>query len=415
MERDQMTVDEELALFCKGAAEVIDEKLLRDLIVSARKDNRPLKIKLGADPSAPDIHLGHSVVIWKLAELQRIGHEVIFLIGDFTGRIGDPTGKSETRKPLTTEEVLANAQTYKEQIFKILDPEKTRIVFNSEWLSPLTFEDVIKLASKYTVARMLERDDFEKRYTQNKPIGVHEFFYPLAQGYDSVALGADVELGGTDQKFNLLVGRDLQRAHGQVPQICLLMPLLEGTDGVKKMSKSLNNYIGINEAPEEIFGKIMSVSDEMMFRYYLLLTNKTEDEVKIMRAAVSDGSLHPMEAKKQLGATIVETYHGEGTGLKARQEFEKIFAKKEMPTDLPEVSFAFISQIVDGWEPGSEIMASRLFAAAFSMSGGEAKRLIKGGGARVNKEKVASFQDMVTPAEGIILQAGKRRFCKLVK
>jgi tyrosyl-tRNA synthetase len=415
MKRDQMTVDEELALFCKGAAEVIDEKLLRELIVSARKDNRPLKIKLGADPSAPDIHLGHSVVIWKLAELQNIGHEVIFLIGDFTGRIGDPTGKSETRKPLTTEEVLANAETYKDQIFKILNPEKTRIVFNSEWLSPLTFEDVIKLASKYTVARMLERDDFQNRYTQGKPIGVHEFFYPLAQGYDSVALGADVELGGTDQKFNLLVGRDLQRAHGQVPQICLLMPLLEGTDGVKKMSKSLHNYIGINESPEEIFGKIMSVSDEMMFKYYLLLTSKTDEDVKKMQEAVSDGTLHPMEAKKQLGVTIVDTYHGEGAGIIARQEFENIFAKKEVPTDLPEVTFSYLAENIEGFEPGLQISAYRLFAVVFSMSGGEAKRLIKGGGARVDKEKILNFEDMLIPFDGVIIQAGKRRFCKLVQ
>jgi len=415
MERDRITVEEELAVFCKGAAEVIDEAFLKERIVAARNEKRPLKIKLGADPSAPDIHLGHSVVLWKLAQLQKLGHEIIFLIGDFTGRIGDPTGKSETRKPLTTEDVMANAQTYKEQIFKILDPEKTRIVFNSEWLAPLTFEDVIKLGSKYTVARMLERDDFENRYTNNKPIGVHEFFYPLAQGYDSVALEADVELGGTDQKFNLLVGRDLQRAYNQIPQVCLLMPILEGTDGVKKMSKSLNNYIGVNEEPSEMFGKIMSISDEMMFRYYLLLTDKTVENVDEMKESVSSGSLHPMEAKKQLAIEIVDNYHGLGAGLKARSVFEKIFAKKQIPDDIAEVSFSLLAEKIDGYNSGNEILVSKLFSTAFSMSGGEAKRLIKGGGARIDKEKVADFQSMVVPLDGMILQAGKRRFCKLVK
>ena len=406
MAEHKLTVDEELAVFSKGAAEVIDEKLLKERIIAARKEGRPLKIKLGADPSAPDIHLGHSVVLWKLHELQEIGHEIYFLIGDFTGRIGDPTGKSETRKPLTTEEVAANAETYKQQIFKILDPEKTKIVFNSEWLSPMSFEDVIRLSAKYTVARMLERDDFEKRYKAGRPIAVHEFFYPLCQGYDSVALDADVELGGTDQKFNILVGRDLQRSYGQEPQICLLMPILEGTDGVQKMSKSLGNYIGINEPPGEIFGKVMSISDEMMYRYYLLLTTKTAADVETLKKSVADGSLHPMEAKKQLAMTLVDTYHGEGAGQAARTEFEKVFAKKENPTDMAEVALSTLD---------SEMFASKLFGQVFGISGGEAKRLIKGGGCRINGEKVKTPGDMVTLKADMVLQAGKRRFCKIVE
>ena len=406
MTEHKLTVDEELAVFCKGAAEVIDEKLLKERIITARKEGRPLKIKLGADPSAPDIHLGHSVVLWKLHELQEIGHEIIFLIGDFTGRIGDPTGKSETRKPLTTEEVAANAETYKQQIYKILDPEKTKIVFNSDWLSPMTFEEVIRLSAKYTVARMLERDDFEKRYKAGRPIAVHEFFYPLCQGYDSVALKADVELGGTDQKFNILVGRDLQRSYEQEPQICLLMPILEGTDGVQKMSKSLNNYIGINEPPGEIFGKVMSISDEMMFRYYLLLTTKTAADVEALKKSVAAGSLHPMEAKKQLAITLVDTYHGEGAGAAARAEFEKVFAKKENPTDMAEKALS---------ELESEMMASKLFGQVFGISGGEAKRLIKGGGCRIDGEKIKTPGDMITLKTDMVLQAGKRRFCRLVE
>ena len=414
MERDHITIEEELAVFCKGAAEVIDEAMLKERLLLARKEQRPLIIKLGADPSAPDIHLGHSVVIWKLAQIQKLGHQIVFLIGDFTGRIGDPTGKSDTRKPLTAQEVQANAETYKEQIFKILDPEKTKIVFNSEWLAPMNFEDVIRLGSKYTVARMLERDDFEKRYRENRPIGVHEFFYPLAQGYDSVALNADVELGGTDQKFNLLVGRDLQKSHGQQSQVCILMPILEGTDGIKKMSKSLDNYIGINEAPDSIFGKIMSISDDMMFRYYLLLTEKTEDEINQMKSMVADGSLHPMEAKKKLGELLVDTYHGSGAGAAAREEFENVFAKKELPSDLPQVTIAYLEKSIDGFSINEGTQASRLFAAAFSMTGGEAKRLIKGGGARVDKEKIVGFQTLVKISHGSILQAGKRRFCQIV-
>ena len=406
MTEHKLTVDEELAVFSKGAAEVIDEKLLKERIIAARKEGRPLRIKLGADPSAPDIHLGHSVVLWKLHELQEIGHEIYFLIGDFTGRIGDPTGKSETRKPLTTEEVAANAETYKQQIFKILDPEKTKIVFNSDWLSPMTFEDVIRLSAKYTVARMLERDDFEKRYKEGRPIAVHEFFYPLCQGYDSVALKADVELGGTDQKFNILVGRDLQRSYEQEPQICLLMPILEGTDGVQKMSKSLGNYIGINEPPGEIFGKVMSISDEMMYRYYLLLTTKTAEDVEAMKKSIVSGSLHPMEAKKQLAMTLVDTYHGEGRGQEARDEFEKVFAKKENPTDMDEVALSTLED---------EMMASRLFGQVFGISGGEAKRLIKGGGCRVDGEKVKTPGDMINLKANMVLQAGKRRFCRIVE
>jgi len=402
----QPSVADELAIFCKGAAEVIEERALEERIVEARKQGRPLRIKLGADPSAPDIHLGHSVVLWKLHELQELGHEIIFLIGDYTGRIGDPTGKSETRKPLTEDAVARNAQTYKDQIFKILCPNRTRVVFNSEWLAPMLFADVIKLAANYTVARMLERDDFENRYREGRAIGVHEFFYPLMQGYDSVALEADVELGGTDQKFNILVGRDLQRAYGQKPQACLLMPLLEGTDGVQKMSKSLGNYIGVNEPPIEMFGKVMSISDELMFKYHLLLTEFSAKDVDELRARVESGELHPMEAKKRLAVTLVETYHGGGAAVEARAEFERIFSHKEEPSDMPQ----FVLGLLE-----SETPAARLFSLVFEVSGGEAKRLIKGGGARVDGVRVEGPQEPVNVRSGMVLQAGKRRFCRLVE
>ena len=403
MARPDLTVEEELEVFCKGASEVIDKESLKERIVSARSEKRPLIVKLGADPSAPDIHLGHSVVLWKLHELQEIGHEICFLIGDFTGRIGDPTGKSETRKPLSSKEVAQNAETYKKQIFKILSPEKTRIVFNSQWLAPLKFEDVIHLAAKYTVARMLERDDFEKRYREGRAISVHEFFYPLCQGYDSVALSADIELGGTDQKFNILVGRELQRSYGQAPQICILMPILEGTDGVQKMSKSLGNYIGINEEPKDIFGKVMSISDEMMYRYYLLLTPKSKSEVDQLLEDVNTSKRHPMEVKKELARTLVDIYHGSGKGEQAQWEFEKVFSKKENPSDMLSLD---LSQFP------AKMMASKLFCKAFSISGGESKRLLKGGAGKVDGEKVSDPKASVSLRSGMVLQLGKRRFAR---
>jgi tyrosyl-tRNA synthetase (EC 6.1.1.1) len=300
------TVAEQIAVIKRGCVELLIQKELEDKLATGR----PLIIKAGFDPTAPDLHLGHTVLIQKLRQFQQLGHDVHFLIGDFTGMIGDPTGKSETRKVLTREDVLRNAETYKEQVFKILDPEKTKVVFNSSWLNELGCGGMIGLASKYTVARMLERDDFHKRYSTQQPIAIHEFLYPLIQGYDSVAMKADVELGGTDQKFNLLMGRELQREWGQTPQCVLTMPLLEGLDGVNKMSKSLGNYIGISEAPDEIFGKVMSISDELMLRYYELLSDKSLAEIEQLKSGLADGSLHPMAAKKALGREIVTRFHG---------------------------------------------------------------------------------------------------------
>ena len=332
--------EEQLEQIRRGSEEIISEEELLKKLTKSYETNTPLRIKAGFDPTAPDLHLGHTVLIQKLKHFQDLGHQVLFLIGDFTGMIGDPSGKNETRRALTKEEVLANAETYKEQVFKILDPEKTEVVFNSTWMEKMSSSDMIKLASQYTVARMLERDDFTKRYKDNRPISIHEFIYPLVQGYDSVALKSDVELGGTDQKFNLLVGRDLQRAYNMAPQIALTMPILEGLDGVQKMSKSLNNYIGIAESPKDMFGKVMSISDELMFRYYLLLSDKSLAEIDELKKAVSDGSKHPMEAKKELAMEIVERFHSAEAAKEAREGFEQVFSKRENPDDMPEFAMS---------------------------------------------------------------------------
>ena len=329
-----MTLDQQLAYLIKGAEEVIRVEELRAKLERSATTGKPLKVKAGFDPTAPDIHLGHTVLIRKLKHFQDLGHTAIFLIGDFTGLIGDPSGRSVTRKPMTPEEVAANAETYKTQVFKILDPAKTVIDFNSRWLDALSGRDWITLGSKYTVARMLERDDFSKRMKEQRPIAIHELLYPLSQGYDSVALEADVELGGTDQKFNLLVGRGLQQEYGQPPQVILTMPLLEGLDGVQKMSKSLGNYVGISEPPAEMFGKVMSISDELMWRYYLLLTDKTAPEIEAIREAVRAGSQHPLELKKALATKIVEDFHGTEAAAAARQDFELQFQRKGI-ADVP--------------------------------------------------------------------------------
>lgn len=335
-----MSVADQMALIKRGAVEILVEKELEEKLEKSAKTGVPLKIKAGFDPTAPDLHLGHTVLLHKMRQFQQLGHEVIFLIGDFTGMIGDPTGKSETRKALSREDVLRNAETYKEQVFKILDPEKTRVAFNSEWLAKLDAGGMIGLAAKYTVARMLERDDFGKRFANQLPISIHEFLYPLIQGYDSVALQADVELGGTDQKFNLLVGRELQREWGQTPQTVITMPLLEGLDGVNKMSKSLGNYIGINEPADEIFGKIMSISDELMLRYYELLSDLSMAEIDGMRTGIRDGSVHPMEAKKQLGREVVARYHGAAAATDAEEHFVKRFRDNQTPDEMPELTLA---------------------------------------------------------------------------
>lgn len=396
-----LPVKEQLEYIKRGIQEMISEDELSKKLQKSYDTGIPLRIKAGFDPTAPDLHLGHTVLIHKLRHFQELGHQVVFLIGDFTGMIGDPTGKSETRKALTKEDVLANAETYKEQVFKILDPEKTEVAFNSTWMEKMTSGEMIKLASSYTVARMLERDDFSKRYASGKPISIHEFMYPLVQGYDSVALKSDVELGGTDQKFNLLVGRDLQRAAGQEPQVIITMPILEGLDGVNKMSKSLNNYIGITEKPSDIFGKVMSITDDLMFRYYLLLSEKSTAEIEEMRKEIEDGKLHPMEAKKQLGVELAARSWGMDEALKAREEFEKVFSSRENPDDMPEY-------IMKDDENLLTIIANLKFAP----SNGEAKRIAKGGGVTVNGEKVDSL-DMVLTAGEYVLKVGKRKFAKI--
>lgn len=405
-----LPIDEQLSILSRGAAEIISVEELRSALQRAATENRPLRVKLGTDPSAPDIHLGHTVVYRKLKQFQDLGHEVFFLIGDFTGRIGDPTGKSSTRKPLTREEVEANAKTFADQVYKILDPEKTKIVFNSTWLAPMTFEDVIKLASKYTVARMLEREDFAKRYQENKPISIHEFFYPLMQGYDSVALRADVELGGTDQKFNLLVGRELQREFGQTPQVALMMPLLVGTDGVQKMSKSLGNYIGIDEKPEEMYGKVMSIPDELMPNYYELVTEVPMDEIKTIFAELAAGRLHPRDVKRRLAREIVSLYHGLEAAKTAEETFDLVFRRGDIPEDIPLVTVP--AEELDG--PGQIWVVKLLVLAGLVGSSSEARRMIKQGAVKLDGVRIEEENAQVELASERVIQVGKRKFAKVV-
>jgi len=334
------SVDEQIAHIKKGLAELIREEDLRERLIEAEKQGRPLRVKVGFDPTAPDLHLGHTVLLRKMRHFQDLGHTVIFLIGDGTGKIGDPSGRNITRSPMTREEIDRNAETYRQQVFKILDRDKTEIRFNGEWLDPLRFEDLIRLASRYTIARLLERDDFAKRLKEGVPISVHELLYPLAQAYDSVVLEADVELGGTDQKFNLLVGREIQRDYGQPPQIVATTPLLEGLDGVNKMSKSLGNYVGITEPPEVMFAKLMSVSDHLMFRYYELLTDLSLEQIARLRERIASGDLHPMEAKMDLAYRIVADFHSALAAVGAQQEFNRVVRQGEVPSDIDTVTWA---------------------------------------------------------------------------
>jgi len=387
-----------------GAADIISREELLKKFEKSYDAGKPLIVKLGADPSAPDIHLGHTVVLQKMRQFQELGHEVVFLIGDFTGRIGDPTGKKKTRPALTEEEVRANAETYKVQIAKILDLDKARIVFNSDWLDKMTFADVLKLCGQYTVARMLERDDFSTRFKNQVPISVVEFMYPLMQGYDSVALKSDVELGGVDQTFNLLVGRELQRSYGQAPQVTLTMPILEGLDGHEKMSKSLGNYVGINEAPGQIYGKIMSIPDELMMKYYELLTSLDVSELKAIRDRIIE---EPKAIKMRLARQIAAQYHGEEAGAAAEAEFENMFGKSGdgMPDDIEEVELPVPSE-------GLPLMRL-LTLGGLAESGGEARRLLQQGGIKINQEKVTDGQKMFTAGSSFIVQAGKRKFKKL--
>ncbi len=392
-----MHITEQMELLSRGALEILPAGGLEAKLKLADKEGRPLRVKAGFDPTAPDLHLGHTVLLEKLRQFQHCGHTVVFLIGDFTGTIGDPTGKNETRPPLTHDEVLLNAESYKEQVFKILDPAQTEVRFNSEWLGNLTAADLIRIAGKATVARMLERDDFEKRYKGGQSIAIHEFLYPLVQGYDSVALDADIELGGNDQKFNLLMGRQLQDAYGKAQQVILTMPLLEGLDGVNKMSKSLNNYVGVAEPAKEQFGKLMSVSDELMMKYYELLTDVDLDEIR---------AKHPMEAKKQLAAIIVDRFHGEDEGQKAREGFEAQFAKKEVPDDVQELELAA--------EEGSLWVVRALSQSGLTTSNGEAIRLIKQNALSINGDKVTDKDHQLQPGGPYLIKLGRRKFLKLI-
>ncbi|HHW98143.1 MAG TPA: tyrosine--tRNA ligase [Firmicutes bacterium] len=397
--------ERQLAILKTGAVEIIPEEDFKAKLAESIREQRPLKVKLGLDPSAPDIHLGHTVVIRKLKQFQDLGHQVQLVIGDFTGRIGDPSGRSEIRKPLTEEQVQANARTYVEQYGKILDMERTKVYFNSQWLAPLTFEDVIRLAGTMTLARMLERDDFQKRYTENLPISLHEFFYPLMQGYDSVALETDIEIGGTDQTFNLLVGRHLQRERNLPAQVIMTFPLLEGLDGVQKMSKSLGNYIGINDAPQDMYGKTMSVPDELMLRYYELTTDISPEDLEAMKAGLADGSVHPRDAKMGLAYRLVRMYHGEEAAKEAEQHFRTVFQQNALPEDIPEIIWA--------GEPKANII-DLLQAAQLVPSRSEGRRMVEQGAVRVNQERVEdSRQEFSLDAE-LIIQVGKRKFAKLV-
>jgi tyrosyl-tRNA synthetase len=393
-------VDNQIADALNEIRRGTEEVLLEHELIERLKTQRPLRIKAGFDPTAPDLHLGHTVLINKLRQFQNLGHHILFLIGDFTGMIGDPTGKSVTRPTLTREQVLANAQTYQRQIFKILDPARTEIVFNSSWMGQMSAADLIALASRQTVARMLERDDFSKRYAGHQPIAIHEFLYPLVQGYDSVALKADVELGGTDQKFNLLMGRELQKQYGQQPQIVITMPLLEGLDGVQKMSKSLGNYIGIEEAPDEQFGKLMSISDDLMWRYFELLSFKPLVEIAALQEAMQQGR-NPRDIKFELAMEIVDRFHGAGAGVLARDRFIARFAKSEIPDDLPEFTLMAGQSIVQA-----------LKQIALVASTSEAIRHIQAGAVRINGSVVSDKAQTLSEGSHVI-QVGKRRMAKI--
>ncbi len=401
-------VEEQLKLIKKGAVEIIQEEDLIRKLERSRKEGKPLRVKAGFDPTAPDIHLGHTVLLRKMKHFQDLGHEVIFLIGDFTGLIGDPTGRSATRPAMTREEINSNAETYKQQVFKILDPQKTIVDFNSRWLGALTSFDIIKLASKYTVARILERDDFTRRLKAGLPISVHEILYPLMQAYDSVALQADVELGGTDQKFNLLVGREIQREYGQEPQVILTMPLLEGLDGVEKMSKSLGNYVGINEPPNEIFGKIMSISDDLMYRYYELLTDVPTEEIESWKKLAREGQLNPRDLKARLARMLVTDFWGEEEARKAEEEFDRVFRQKDLPSEMEE-------KIIE-IQPGSTApeLVDIMYQLGLVPSRGEAKRLIRQGGVYLNGHRIENIEHKIdTGKPEQILRIGKRKFYRL--
>jgi tyrosyl-tRNA synthetase len=399
-----MTTEEQLSFIRKGAVDVIREEDLRRKLERAAATGKPLRVKLGVDPTSPDIHLGHTVVVRKLKAFQDLGHTVIYLIGDFTAMIGDPSGRNVTRPPLTREEIEHNARTYRDQVFKLLDPEKTEIRYNSEWMGKFDAADFIRLAARTTVKQILERDDFEKRMSAQQPISLHELLYPLVQGYDSVALSADIELGGTDQKFNLLSGRNLQREYDQEPQVIITTPLLEGLDGVQKMSKSYGNYIGIDEPPAEMFGKVMSVSDDLMWRYYELLTDLSADEIQGLKSSCESGIENPRNAKIALAKLVVRDFHSPGAADAAEDEFNRRFVQKEVPDEIEEQSVP----------AGAHPLAQLLTDTGLAASKGEARRLIEQGGVRVNGEKATGANSEIDVSnDGVLLQVGKRRFLKI--
>lgn len=396
-----MDIQAQLSVIKKG----VEELLLESELVEKLKKGQPLRIKAGFDPTAPDLHLGHTVLLTKMRQLQDLGHHIMFLIGDFTGMIGDPTGKNATRPPLTPEQIKVNAETYTKQVFKILNPEKTEICFNSKWLSELGAAGMLKLAASQTVARMLERDDFSKRFKNNQSISIHEFMYPLLQGYDSVAMNADIELGGTDQKFNLLMGRELQKQHGQSTQVVLMMPLLEGLDGVNKMSKSLGNYIGIAEPATEIFGKVMSISDDLMWRYFDLVSLKTTEEINSLKESVQNGE-NPRNVKVQLAMEIVERFHNKEEAEKALADFETKFKRNEIPEDLEEQTIQLQN---DSIGLGILLKQSGLVAST-----SEGARMIEQGGVKINGEKISDKNYQLNKGDSFVVQVGKRKFAKLV-
>ncbi|HDH99761.1 MAG: tyrosine--tRNA ligase [Candidatus Latescibacterota bacterium] len=399
------SVQEQMEVILRGTAEVISEEELEGKIERSLRMGKPLTVKQGFDPTAPDIHIGHTVSLRKLRQFQDLGHKVVFLIGDFTGMIGDPSGRSEMRKRLSRQEVLQNARTYQEQVFKILDPERTVVAFNSEWCEPMKFEDVLVLASRYTVARMLERDDFSQRYKQGKPITIMEFLYPLIQAYDSVALKADVEVGGTDQKFNLLVGRDVQREYGQEPQVALMMPLLVGTDGKEKMSKSLGNYIGINEPPEEIYGKTMSIPDFLIYPYFELATDVDSSELAEIKRSLEDPEVNPMDLKRRLARRLVAMYHGEEAAKRAEEAFDKVFRRREVPDEVPE----YVLNQDRVW------IVRLLTSSGLASSNSEARRLIAQGGVYIDGRRVTDPNLEVEFKGGEVVKVGKRRFLRVVR
>lgn len=399
-----MTIDEQIDILTARSVDFFSREALKKKLEKASQEKRGLRIKYGADPSAPDIHLGHVVGLNKLREFQDLGHIVVFIIGDFTGMIGDPSGRSQTRKPLTREQVKENAASYQEQVFKILDRDQTEIRFNSEWCGSMMFEDVIRLSAHVTVAQMLARDDFAKRYGANQPISIVEFLYPLVQAFDSVKVEADVELGGTDQLFNLLLGRELQKAMGQEQQCVMTLPLIEGLDGVQKMSKSLNNYVGIDEAPREMYGKLMSLPDELMWKYYSYILCRPKDEVEQMCAQVADGSLHPRKAKDDLAQAVVERFVDKAAAVDASAEFTRVFAEKALPDEVPHVKV-----------PAEEVgLLTLMVKAELAKSNGEARRLVKQGAVRINDERVSDERTTIIPKEGMVLRSGKRGFAKII-